>query len=202
MINKINGFKPTQNTGERLSLPVGVYEGQIIGAKVDDNGVTQTLIIQVEITKGDFAGYYRKDYERQTGREYSIRYKGTYRMQLPDGQNEQHDNWRQHQLEGLVWALEDGNPGYKWDWDENKLRGLKVGLNVREREYYVNKKYGTTTEIGRIESVKQMNDPDPEKHPKVRKQRKLNDRDRKQMEQDQAATETGFVEVKDEKLPF
>lgn len=204
MINKntFSNFKPTQAAGERMSLPAGVYEGHIINARVDDNGTTQTLMIQVEIDKGDYAGFYRKQYESQTGSQFSIRYKGVYRVQLPDGQNEEHDNWRQHQLEGLAWALQDGNPGYKWDFDENKLKGLKCGLNVREREYYVNGKFGTTTEIGRIESIAQMNDPDESKHPKPMKKRLLNNRDRVRMEQDKVQPKDGFVEVNDEQLPF
>ena len=201
MINRINNFKPSQ-AGERMSLPAGVYEGHVIAAKVDDNGTTQTLVIQVEIDKGEFAGFFRKQYESQTGRDYSIKYKGVYRIQLPDGQDEQHDNWRQHQLEGAVWALEDGNPGWHWDWDENKLKGLKVGLNVREREYYVNGHFGVTTEIGRLESVTQMNHPDVSKHPKVMKRRELSAKDKARKLQDDVTNENGFVEVTGEELPW
>lgn len=200
MINRISNFKPAYNAGERMALPPAIYEGHIINAKVDDNGTTQTLLIQVEIDKGEYAGFYRKQYESQTGQQYSVKYKGVYRVQLPDGQDAEHDNWRQHQLEGLVWALEDGNPGYKWDWDETKLKGLKVGLNVREREYYVNKKFGVTTEIGRIESIAKVNDPDQSKRPKPMKKRELSQRDKKQREQDEAGDQ--HIEVTGEELPW
>lgn len=200
MINRISNFKPAYNAGERMTLPPAIYEGHIINAKVDDNGTTQTLLIQVEIDKGEYAGFYRKQYESQTGQQYSVKYKGVYRVQLPDGQDAEHDNWRQHQLEGLVWALEDGNPGYKWDWDETKLKGLKVGLNVREREYYVNKKFGVTTEIGRIESIAKVNDPDQSKRPKPMKKRELNQRDKKQRELDEAGDQ--YIEVTGEELPW
>lgn len=207
MINhNMTNFKPAYNSGERLTLPAGVYEGHIINTRIEENKGTQTLILQVEIDKGEYAGFYRKQYESQNGSQFSIRYKGVYRVQLPDGQDEQHDNWRQHQLEGLAWALQDGNPGYKWDWDETRLKGLKCGLNVREREYYVNGKFGTTTEIGRIESVAQMNDPDPSKHPKVMRKRELSKRDKAQMEQDKAKPQTpgeGYEDVTDnDELPF
>lgn len=205
MINKnsFRNFKPSYNAGERLALPAGIYEGHIIKTKLEEvMGGAQALQIYVEIDKGEYAGFYRKQYDSQQGKQYSVKYKGIYRLLMPDGQDEQHDNWRQHQLEGAIWALEDGNPGYKWDWDENKLVGLKVGLNVREREYYVNKKFGTTTEIGRLESVAMINDPDESKHPKVMKKRELSDADKKKMQGEETSTGSGYVEVDGEELPF
>lgn len=210
MINRDNmhNFKPNQITGERLTLPAGIYEGRIINAKIDENQLGQALLIQVEIDNGDYTGFYRKQFESQqkSGSQYNVRYKGVYRVQLPDGKNTEHDNWRQHQLEGLAWALEDGNPGYKWDFDETKLKGLKCGLNVRERDYYVNKRFGTTTEIGRLESIKAVNDPDPAKRPKVMKKRELSHNDKVKLEQDRVGadmTAAGYTEVQDdEQLPF
>lgn len=205
MINKeqFKGFKPSYNAGERMTLPAGIYEGHVIKTKLEDvQGGGQALLIYVEIDKGEYAGYYRKQYESQNGGQYSIRYKGVYRVALPDGQNEEHDNWRRHQLEGAIWALENGNPDFKWDWDETKLTGLKVGLNVREREYYVNKRFGVTTEIGRFESVAMMNDPDEGKHPKPMRKRELSDSDKKKKAADEANTGSGYVEVTDEEIPW
>lgn len=208
MINKTNfkNFKPNYSGGERMTLPPGIYEGHIINAKVDELGDAPALMIQVEIDKGEYAGFFRRQYESQQGGQYSVRYKGVYRITLPDGKDEQHDNWRQHQLEGAVWALEDGNPGYKWDWNEERLKGLKVGLNVREREYYVDaERNGTTYEIGRFESVAKINDPDVSKHPKVMKKRELSDRDKRKRDQAAAkpiAAPNGYEEVEGDELPF
>ena len=199
--SRFNDFKPTQQTGERQSLPAGVYEGHIIAAKVDTNNGGQTLIIQVEIDKGEYAGFFRKQYDAAQGGQFPAKYKGVYRLQLPDGKNPDHDNIRQHQLEGAVWALEDGNPAYHWDWDESKLKGLKVGLNVREREYYFNGTSGVTTEIGRFESVTQINNPDESKRPKPMKKRELSAKDKAQKAQDQMNA-SGYVEVESEELPW
>lgn len=195
-------FKPNQPAGERMTLPAGIYEGHIIQAKVEEQNGMKALLIYVEIDKGEYAGFFRKQYDSQQGSQFNVRYKGIYRIQLPDGQSEEHDNWRQHQLEGAIWAIEDGNPGFKWDWDEAKLKGMKVGLNVRERDYYVNHKFGTTTEIGRLESISKVNDPDESKRPKAMRKRELSHSDRVKKEQDEASKPTGFVEVTDEKLPF
>ena len=199
--SRMKDFKPAQPTGERMTLPAGIYEGHIIGARVDLVNNVQTLLLQVEIDKGDYAGFFKKQYEAARGGQFPAKYKGVFRVQLPDGQDEQHDGWRQHQLEGLVWALEDGNPGYHWDWDENKLKGLKVGLNVRERDYYYQGRTGTTTEIGRFESVSKVNDPDESQRPRPMKKRELSARDKAQMEKDNASA-AGFVMVESEELPW
>lgn len=204
MINRdsFKNFKPNYAGGERMMLPPGIYEAHIINAKVDSMGAGDALMIQVEIDKGEYAGFYRRQYESQQGGKYNVRYKGVYRVQLPDGKNAEHDNWRQHQLEGVVWALEDGNPGFKWNWDESKLKGLKVGLNVRERDYLIDGRTGTTTEIGRFESIAKINDPDETKHPKIMKRRELSASDKRKLDQQESSKPEGFVEVVDEQLPF
>lgn len=200
-------FKPAYNAGERFALPAGIYEGYVIAAKVDDTGKAPVLLIQVEIEKGDFAGFYHKQYESQKGGQYGAKYKGVYRITLPDGQDPERDQWRQQGLETLAWVLEDGNPGYHWDFDENKLRGLKVGLNVRERDYYYNGKSGTTTEIGRLESVAKINDPDPNKRPKLMKKRELSEKEKKELAAAQPynypqTSTADYQEVDSEELPF
>lgn len=199
--SKFNDFKPTYNGGERMTLPPGIYEGHILAAKLDQASNVPTLVINLDIDKGEYAGFFRRQYEAQAGGQYPARYRGVYRIQLPDGQDAQHDGWRQHQLEGAVWAIEDGNPGYKWDWDETKLKGLKIGLNVRERDYYINGKTGTTTEIGRLESVAQINNPDESKRPKLMKKRELSESDKRKKAQDEASA-AGYVEVDSEELPW
>ena len=206
MIDKthFNAFKPAYGAaGERQTLPAGIYEGHICDATVDASNGFQTLILYVEIDQGEYANFYHQDYEAQKNGLFSsdAKYRGRYRIQLPDGQNTEHDNWRQHALEGAVWAIEDGNPGFRWDWDETKLKGKKVGLNVREREYYYNGRSGVTTEIGRLESVTQMHNPDERKRPKPMWKRELSASDKARRDRDQAV-DNGYVEVTDEELPW
>ena len=201
MINRIDNFNPSQPTGERMTLPAGLYEAHVIAARVDDPEDKPVLLIQVEIDKGDYKDFFHKQYDSQRGGQYPAKYKGVYRAQLPDGRDEEHDARRQKTLEGVAWAFEQSNPGYHWGWDESALMGLKIGLNVREREYYYNKRFGTVTEIGRLESLAAMNDPDESKRPKVMKKRLLSERERKQKEQDEANA-SGYVEVSSEELPW
>ena len=41
-------------------------------------------------------------------------------------------------LKGGMKAVEESNPGYQWNWDENTIKGKKVGIGIREEEYEAN----------------------------------------------------------------
>ena len=80
-----------------------------------------------------------------------MKYKGTYRLTPPI---EGDEAWRKKAFEEALWCVEQSNPGYHWDWDETKLKGRKIGINVRKNIY--TGRDGNpreTTEIGRLETV-------------------------------------------------
>lgn len=52
-----------------------------------------------------------------------------------------------------IWAIEESNPGYKWDWIEAALKGKTVGVLFREREWEWDGKTGMTTEACTFVSV-------------------------------------------------
>ncbi len=45
-----------------------------------------------------------------------------------------------------MFAFEDSNDGFHWDWDEKKLKGLTVGALFRNKEWEYNGQTGWTTE--------------------------------------------------------
>ena len=78
----------------------------------------------IDIIDGEFARYYEKDYKEQTGDK---KWRGTVRFftsekALP-------------MLKGAVTSIEESNPGYKFDWDENTIKGKKVGIGIRREQY-------------------------------------------------------------------
>ena len=152
MIHHSSNYQATRPTNRLDPVPPGAYVAGIIGAKVETAGSGQRLILQVEIIEGPLTGYYKKLYESQSGGQFSARYKGTYSVPIPDGTPA--DAWKERMLNGLIYALQDSNPGYTWDWDETKLKGRKIGINVRKNIYTGrdgNPK--ETTEIGQFETV-------------------------------------------------
>ena len=58
-------------------------------------------------------------------------------------------------LKGLMTSLEASNEGFKWDWDEKKLKDLKCGAIFGEEEYEkMDGSIGTSTKVKFIRTVK------------------------------------------------
>lgn len=115
-----NNFEP---------LPVGVYVGKIYGAKADDKSLT----LQVDVTEGEHNQYYHKRFEADKDSPYGQKYKGMFRLNLPNGG--QYDDINIRIFNNSFGAIELSNPGYKWDWNEAGLKGKAIGFCVREREF-------------------------------------------------------------------
>lgn len=134
--------------------PVGQYVAEIQGVRLDKNysGDRDVIVCMVEITEGEYKGQYHKVFEDQKERfGDSVKYKGTFTLTpYVDGD----PLWMKNRFEQNLWCVQESNPGYKWDWDEKKLKGKKIGINVREHQYKGND--GTkkvTTEVGQFETI-------------------------------------------------
>lgn len=193
----IEGFKAEQNSASFPMLPKGLYTAKIMGAKVEGNAPDQRLIIRLDISEGEFIGYYSRRYkaDQARGSQYTVKYKGDYVLQVPDksNPNRQKYEWQYDQdvrtFSGAIWAIEQSNPGYHWDWNEDGLKGKSVGINVCEGTYNGN----PYTRIGRLESLEEM------KAGKVKVMKDMKPRGDAQPAQ--SAPET-FTRVDEEDIPF
>lgn len=191
-----NNFTPEQRT-QRMILPAGTYAAGIIGAKADDKQLT----IQLEITEGEYTGFFKKDFDSQNGGFRAPKYRGVYILRFPDGKSQQGDQFREREARGAAWAVEQSNPGYHWAWEtlERDLKGKAIGINVREREWAMQSDDGTwrtgvTTEIGALEDINAVRNGTV----KVMKKRELSNADRERMAQSDAAEPAGFTAVETE----
>ena len=192
------GFEAKQNTGNYLTLPpVGAYEAEIQAVRFTpkneaENVFRDTIELMIEITEGEYANRYHEVYESQKERfGDSIKYKGIFKLYPPVEGEDQFD-WRQTVFEGNLWCVEQSNPNYHWDWDEKKLKGKKIGINVREYLYNYNGKERKTTEIGKFETIQDVRDC-KFKEMKPRDKRKNGD------DAEEASTDgSGFTDVSSE----
>ena len=152
----ISGFKTEAPRAAYPMLPKGLYTAGIKAVKVEGAEPDQRLVIRLEIINGDWAGYYTKRYQNDaaSGGRFEAKYKGDYSLQIPDQANpkRQHYDWDYRSFNNAIWAIEDSNPGYHWDWNEQGLVGKTVGINVRQGSYNGN----PYTTIGRLESTQMM----------------------------------------------
>ena len=188
------------------NLPAGAYVGKILGAKVETQNIggrdIDRLILQMDVTEGEFANHYQKIYEAAKGGQFPAKYKGVLRLNIPKA-GDQYESMNKRILQGAAWALEQSNKGYHWDWDESKLKGLSVGFSVREADYLIEDadgiRTGTTTEIVRLESVEEVRSGNV----KLIKRRELKEEQKKKLEEYNKATAQTFTAVEvDDELPF
>jgi len=145
-IRPYEGYKPVQEQ-QREQLPVGAYPCQIINTQVETRqDGNQMLAIMVEIMEGNFAGFFRKDYANQQGRLFSPKYRGIYRILCPGSNLRPEDSWIVDRFNLMIGAIMASNPGFTWNWDASSLKGLKIGISVRENEFRGN----VYTEIGKL----------------------------------------------------
>lgn len=154
----INGWDKVQGyTGGEAQerLPAGGYIGKIIGVKVASyegaNGTFDMLEIALDITEGEFKDFYKKQYEASTLE--NKKWKGVIRLNIPTEDGSELDAFRQRILKGATDAVEESNSGYRWDWDESKLKGKKIGFLVRDKQYDYKGKQGFFSDIFALISV-------------------------------------------------
>ena len=204
MINYVGNFKPQEQVYVE-NLPVGAYIGKILGAKVESvkgNGREyERLVLQLDVTEGEHKDHYLKQYEASKNGQYGAKFKGVFRVNIPKAGDE-YESMNKRILEGAVWCIEDSNNGYHWDWDESKLKGLAVGFSVREADWMMEDasgiRSGTTTEIGRLESINKIK----EGKVKPMKKRELREDQKKRIKDLQTASELNMTLATEEELPF
>lgn len=150
-----SGFE-AKKAGNFIDLPpVGAYVAEIQNVRLlEADGKNQqrdVIEMMIEITEGEYKNRYHEVYEDQKERfGDSVKYKGIFRLTaFVDGD----EDWRKRNFESNLWCVQESNPGYTWDWDEKKLKGKKIGINIRKRLYTFNGTNRETTEIGKFETV-------------------------------------------------
>lgn len=149
------GFEAKKSGGFITLPPVGAYVAEIQAVRMLaqdplENRDRDIIELKMEIIEGEYKNRYTEYYKDQDEKFGNAKYKGVFRLVCP---LENDEDWRKRTFEGNLWAVEQSNPGYTWDWDEKKLTGKKVGISVRKRLYTYNGKDRETTEIARFETV-------------------------------------------------
>lgn len=131
----------------RLILPRGGYIAKILGVRLEESAFARKrLIFKVEIVEGPYKNFYHRDYESRQGGIYEARYHGVYSILYPLGDETLEDQPFVDRFNLTMGAIESSNPAFQWDWKLASLKGLYVGLSVREVEY----NGVTSTEIGKF----------------------------------------------------
>ena len=153
MIRGYNNYSAKKSVS-REPLPAGGYVCRILDVKLQNYTWGDVIVLSLDVVKGQYKHFFRKDYQAQSGEDK--KWRGTLRLNIPKDDGSEKDAWTKRTFENAMWAFEASNPGYHFDWDEQKLKNLLLGVLYRNREWEMNGSRGWTTESCAATSVEDI----------------------------------------------
>ena len=197
-MKQFNDYKETQAITERPKIPAGAYICVIKNAEIKEYngqfGNYEKLEISVDVTEGEYKDFYANDYRSQQGEDK--RWKGVLRLNVPSDDGSDYDAFLKRKFKTNIIAVEDSNTGYRWDWDEKKLKGKKIGLLLQNKEWEFGNKTGWTAQPYGFISVENVR----EGKFKIPKDKPLKKDD--SAPQTSSTTPADIEEIGDDDLPF
>lgn len=130
-MEKINNWENIEVKGveDFKMLPIGAYECVIKDAIVNTNLETgkETFKVSVDIANGEYKDYFQKRYNANTNNNKKWDNNAVKYLAFK-GDNVSY-------FKGFITCVENSNIGYKWDWDEEKLKGKKICGVFQYEEY-------------------------------------------------------------------
>lgn len=130
-MKQFNGFTAAQEAAKRTAgerLPIGAYVCQIKNVQYvnGEKGYSDRIDILFDITEGEHKDFFKKQYDANTSEDK--KWKGRKSIYVPKDDGSDKDEWTKNTFAKWINGFEDSNDGYKWDWKEEKWKGLYVGI--------------------------------------------------------------------------
>lgn len=155
MIPNYNGAK-AEKMSSVTALPPGGYVAKIESAKVEEYNWGTVLVIALDVAEGEHAGHFRKQFAENS--DVNKKWKGVFRITVPN-ERSQYFASEKRSFNNFIYALEQSNSGYHFDWDERHLKGKSFGALYRNKEFIASDgKKITTTECGGCTDIDSIRD--------------------------------------------
>lgn len=138
-----SGFEAKKSAAGRAHLPAGGYVVKILNAEEVENAWGRSLVLSFDVAEGEHAGFFQADY--QDNPNENRKWRGNYRLRIPKDDGSKEDGWAKRTFGNVIWAFEESNPEYHWNWDENTLTGKTVGMLFRDKEWEMETAQGYRT---------------------------------------------------------
>ena len=135
------------------NLPIGAYECVIKDARINHNEENgkDTLKISIDIASGEYKDYFLKSYENDTRIDKKWNNNAVKYLAF-EGDNVSY-------FKGFITCVENSNPGYTWDWNENKLKDKKIcGVFLYEEYQKQDGTHGIKVRLNKFRSLDKMKD--------------------------------------------
>ena len=130
-MKKFNNYDEAKKSAEFQGgeqLPEGAYVCKIMAVRYQNgkDGNSDILTVQFDISEGEHKDFFRNQYEGDSREDK--KWKGKTNIFIPKDDGSEKDQWTKTAFARWTNAIEDSNPGYQWDWDENKWKDKMVGI--------------------------------------------------------------------------
>ena len=132
-IKKFDSYEKIIAFGPKILLPRGAYVATIKHVLIKENSRGDYLNLSYDIAEGPYKGYFMNNYESQDSEDK--KWKGLIFINIPTDDGSKRDYYNKKNFKTFTTALEQSNPGYVFDWDEQKFKGKLIGGLFNEREY-------------------------------------------------------------------
>lgn len=128
-------------------LPAGAYVGKILAVKYETgkDGNSDMIKLQFDIAEGEYTGFFKNQYENNQNEDK--KFKGQTTVYVPKDDGSEKDQWTMNTFAKWTNSFEESNPGYVWDWKEDKWKGLFIGLVYRDCGNVIDGKAVKYTEV-------------------------------------------------------
>lgn len=147
-------FEVKKTGSGREILPADGYVCNILSAKEETFSWGSRLVLAIDVAEGVYEGFFKRDFDNNDREDK--KWRGIYRVNIPKDDGTDQDNWTKRTFGNFIWSVQESNPGYTWDWNEKSLKGKKIGVIYRNREWEMNGRTGWTTEAGGSASVEDI----------------------------------------------
>lgn len=152
-MQKFNVEIKRNSGGGAPQIPAGAYVAKILGANEAVYSWGSRLEISFDIVEGEYKGFFADRYRGDDGE--NKKWKGVYRLTVPKAGNQYYEN-QVKTFGNAIACIEESNPGYTWDWDEQTLKGLTVGVMFRDEEYLIEDRRGWASKCFMLLSVAEV----------------------------------------------
>ena len=134
MIARPNDWDTAQAyTGEGQRMTPGGHIVRIMGMRQETskNGKPM-IIVAFDVEEGsELDGLYKRQHEAKKKFDPAAKWQGVIRYMLYGKDGVSTNGF----FKGFITALEESNPGYRWNWDERSVAGKMCGMVFGEEEY-------------------------------------------------------------------
>lgn len=153
-MKQFSGFEAKKTGSSREILPAGAYVCEIKSVKEESFDWGNKLAMMIEIIEGEYKDFWRRDYDNNNNDDR--KWRGVFRIDIPKDDGTEQDSWTKRKFGNFIWAVQESNPGYVWAWDEKTLKGKKIGVVYRNKEWAMGDLTGWTTEAGGAASIEDV----------------------------------------------